>query len=183
MLLACNRGAADVARVGDTPSLKARGKRDGADYAAMLRRGELRTYPGRVVPVKAFIADVRADLAGAKVRGAFADAYRSAELKDCLPWPLTVVRSGTGPDGSQAVRSFQSAILTNKLALRANLSLSSAIKESTLRRDGNGNPAVDRARSAGRIDVLSAAILAVGAGSKPRARGGLVRSMLCGATA
>ena len=168
---------------GDTPSLKARGKRDGADYAAMLRRGELRTYPGRVVPVKAFIADVRADLAGAKVRGAFADAYRSAELKDCLPWPLTVVRSGTGPDGSQAVRSFQSAILTNKLALRANLSLSSAIKESTLRRDGNGNPAVDRARSAGRIDVLSAAILAVGAGSKPRARGGLVRSMLCGATA
>ena len=166
---------------GDTPSLRDRAKRDGADYPAMDRRGELRVYPGRTVPVKAFVADVRADLVDAKVRGAFADAYRSAELRDCLPpWPLSVVRSGAGPDGSAAVRAFQSAVLTNTLALLPNLSLSSAIKESTLRRDGNGNPAVDRARSSGRIDVLSAAILAVGAGSKPRARGGIIRSALCG---
>ena len=113
-----------------------------------------------------------------------ADAYRSAELRDCLPWPLTVVRSGTGPDGSAAVRAFQSAVLTKTLTLRSNLSLASAIKESTLRRDGNGNPAIDRARTAGRIDVLSAAVLAVGAGSKPRpARGGIVRSAICEATA
>ena len=168
---------------GDTPTLKDRAKRDGADYPAMARRGELRVYPGRTVPVTAFIADVRADLVGVKVRGAYADAYKVGALRDCLPWPLTVVRSGCGPDGSAAVRAFQSAILTNKLALRANLSLSSAIKESTLRRDGNGNPAIDRARSAGRIDILSAAILAVGAGSKPRPRGGIIRSMLCGATA
>ena len=168
---------------GSVPSLKDRAKRDGADYPAMARRGELRVYPGRTVPVKAFIADVRADLADAKVRGAYADAYRSAELKDCLPWPLTVVRSGCGPDGSASVRAFQSAILTNKIALLANLSLSSAIKESTLRRDGNGNPAIDSARSRGRIDVLSAAVLAIGAGSKPRARGGLIRSALCEASA
>ena len=40
--------------------------------------------------------------------------------------------------------------------------LTNAIAESTLRRDGNGNPAIDKARSAGRIDVLSAAVLAVG---------------------
>ena len=80
---------------GDTPSLRDRAKRDGADYPAMDRRGELRVYPGRTVPVKAFVADVRADLVDAKVRGAFADAYRSAELRDCLPpWPLSVVRSG-----------------------------------------------------------------------------------------
>ena len=168
---------------GNTPSLKERGKRDGADYPGMLRRGELRTYPGRTVPIAAFIADVRADLDGATVRAAVADAYRSAELKDCLPWPLTIVRSGTGPDGSAAVRAFQSAVLTCALSLTPNLSLSTAIRESTLRRDGNGNPAIDRARSAGRIDVLSAAILAIGAGSKPRPRVGLIRSMLCEATA
>ena len=168
---------------GSVPKLRDRAKRDGADYPAMERRGELRTYPGRTVPVKAFVADVRADLAVAKVRGAFADAYKVGELRDCLPWPLTVVRSGAGPDGSAAVRSFQSAVLTNTLSLRANLSLSTAIKESTLRRDGNGNPAIDRARSAGRIDVLSAAILAIGAGSKPRPRSGIVRSVICEATA
>ena len=169
---------------GDVPTLRDRAKRDGADYPEMERRGELRVYPGRTVPVKAFVSDVRADLAGVKVRGAVADAYKVGELRDCVPWPLTVVRSGTGPDGSAAVRAFQSAVLTNKLALRANLSLSTAIKESTLRRDGNGNPAIDRARTAGRIDVLSAAILAVGAGSKPRApRSGITRSMICEATA
>ena len=85
-----------------------------------------------------------------------------------MPWPLTVMRSGTGPDGSQAVRAFQRRVLTGGLSMLGNLSLSSAIKESTLRRDGNGNPAIDRARSHGRIDVLSAAILAVGAGAKHR---------------
>ena len=146
----------------------------------MQRRGELRTYPGRTVPVKAFVADVRADLADAKVRGAYADAYRVGELRDALPWPLSIVRSGMGPDGSAAVRAFQRVVLTGSLALRSNLSLASAIKESTLRRDSNGNPAIDAARSRGRIDVLSASILAVGAGSKPRpSRGGLVRSAIC----
>ena len=129
---------------GDTPTLTARGKRDGANYPDMQRRGELRTYPGRTVPVKAFIADVRADLAAAKVRGAVADAYRVGELRDALPWPLTIVRSGMGPDGSAAVRAFQRVVLTGSLALRSNLSLASAIKESTLRRDSNGNPAIDR---------------------------------------
>ena len=88
-----------------------------------------------------------------------------------------------GPDGSQAVRCVSAAVLTGGLALRSNLSLASAIKESTLRRDANGNPAIDAARSRGRIDVLSAAVLAVGAGSKPRvSRGGVVRSALCEAT-
>ena len=168
---------------GDVPDLAARARRDGADYATMARRGELRTYPGRTVPVKAFVADVRADLAGATVRAAIADAYKVGELRDALPWPLSVVRTGTGPDGSQAVRSFQSAVLTGALSLRSNLSLASAIKESTLRRDSNGNPALDRARSAGRIDVLSAAILAVGAGAKPRPRSGIIRSVICEATA
>ena len=108
---------------GDTPTLTARGKRDGANYPDMQRRGELRTYPGRTVPVKAFVADVRADLADAKVRGAYADAYRVGELRDALPWPLTVVRSGMGPDGSAAVRAFQRVVLTGSLALRSNLSL------------------------------------------------------------
>ena len=53
---------------------------------------KLRVYRGRTVPVKAFIADLRADLGGATVRQAVADAYRSAELRDTLPWALTIVR-------------------------------------------------------------------------------------------
>ena len=151
---------------GDTPDLSARGRRDGADYLAMERRGELRTYPGRTVPVGAFLADVETDLVAADVVGAVADGYRCAEVLDVCPWGLETVRTGTGPDGSAAVRAFQRAILTGAVATAPNLSLATAIKESTLRRDGNGNPAVDRARRSGRIDVLSAAVLAVGAAAR-----------------
>ena len=147
---------------GDVPDLAARARRDGADYATMARRGELRTYPGRTVPVSEFVLQVEADLSGADVRTAVADGYRCGELLDVCPWPLEVVRSGTGPSGSAAVRAFQRAVLTKTIATVENLSLTNAIAESTLRRDGNGNPAIDKARSGGRIDVLSAAVLAVG---------------------
>ena len=147
---------------GNVPTLKTRATRDGADYPEMERRGELRTYPGRTVPVDAFVLQVEADLAGAEVRSAVADGYKAGELLDVSPWPLELVRSGIGPSGSAAVRAFQRAILTRTIATVKNYSLTNAIKESTIRRDGNGNPALDKARSAGRIDVLSAAVLAVG---------------------
>ena len=125
-----------LARVwGHVPNLKARGQRDGANYLEMERRGELKTYEGRTVPVRAFIADVRSDLAGVHVRQAVADAYRCGELRDTLPWPLTIVRSGMGPDGSQSVRSFQRLVLTRGLALREQ-SLSLAIVPSKSRRCG-----------------------------------------------
>ena len=117
------------------PSLTARGV-IGTDYAVMERRGELRTYPGRTVPVSEFVLQVEADLSGADVRTAVADGYRSGELLDCCPWPLEIVRSGTGPSGSQAVRAFQRAVLTRTLATVKNYSLTNAIAESTIRRDG-----------------------------------------------
>ena len=151
---------------GDVPSLIERGRRDGADYAAMERRDELRTYPGRVVPVGEFVEDVETDLSGANVFIAVADGYKAAELQDCCPWPLELVRSGSGPDGSAAVRAFQRAVLTRSVRAAPNLSLASAIRESTIRRDGNGNPAIDQARARGRIDVLSAAVLAIGAAAR-----------------
>ena len=151
---------------GDVPDLAARGRRDGADYASMERRGELRTYPGRVVPVRDFVEDVQADLAGASVVVASADGYKSSELLDVCPWQVELVRSGSGPDGSQAVRAFQRAVLTKAVGMAENLSLASAIRESTIRRDGNGNPAIDSSRARGRIDVLSAAVLAVGAATR-----------------
>ena len=147
---------------GDVPDLAARGRRDGSDYLAMERRGELRTWPGRTVPVKEFVSQVEADLSGADVRTAVADGYRCGELLDCCPWPLEIVRSGVGPDGSASVRAFQRAILTRAVRAAPNLSLTNAIAESVVRRDSNGNPAVDKSRRGGRIDVLSAAILAVG---------------------
>ena len=60
------------------------------------------------------------------------------------------------------MRSFQRMILTKKLRMLSNLALSTAITKSTIHRDKNGNPALDQAHSRGRIDILSAAVIACG---------------------
>ena len=105
---------------GDTPSLRERGKVDGANYLEMERRGELKTYPGRVTPVKEFMADVAADLAGCRVSRLAADGHKDAEVQDYLDranlrWPREFRRVGAGKDGGADVRSFQRLVLTRKL--------------------------------------------------------------------
>ncbi len=152
---------------GDVPDLKTRGKKDNANYLAMEDRGELKTYPGRVVPVAEFLGDVAEALGDSVVHQAAADNYKRAELSDWLDaskagWPFQWRRVGAGPSGGRDVRSFQRLIIDRKLRMRANLSLGTAIRNSVLRRDHNGNPGIDKARQRGRIDVLSAAIIAAG---------------------
>ena len=152
---------------GDVPSLADRQRRDSAPYAAMLARGELRTYPGRVVRPDAFLADLQTDLAGCRVERAAADSYKDSEIRDFLDraavrWPVDFRRVGAGKDGGADVRAFQRLVLQRKLAMAENLSLVTAIAKSTIRRDGNGNPGLDKASARGRIDVLSAAVIACG---------------------
>ena len=70
--------------------------------------------------------------------------------------------SGLVRDGGRDVRSFQRLVNSKRLALLENLSLVTAISKAAIRRDGNGNPGLSKASSNGRIDVLSAAIIAAG---------------------
>ena len=165
---------------GDVPNLIERGKRDGARYDLMEQRGELRTYPGRVTPVSMFLADVAGELEGCRVHRLAADGYKDSEIKDFLDraglrWPAEFRRVGAGKDGGADVRSLQRLILTGKLRMHESLSLSTAIANSAIHRDANGNPGLDKAKSRGRIDVLSAAVIAAGLaeplmGRKPRRR-------------
>ena len=152
---------------GDVPPLPDRARRDDAPYVEMQARGELRLYPGRVVAPAAFLADVQADLAGSPVRAAAADGYKDSEIRDFMDraavrWPIQFRRVGAGKDGGADVRALQRLVLNRRLAMAPNLSLVTAITKSTIRRDGNGNPGLDRAKSSGRIDVLSAAVIAAG---------------------
>ena len=152
---------------GDVPSLADRGQRDSAPYTEMARRGELRTYPGRIVRPEQFLSELQTELAGCKIAAAAADSYKDSEVRDFLDraavrWPVEFRRVGAGKDGGADVRAFQRLVHQKKLALSENLSLATAITKSTLRRDGNGNPALDRASARGRIDVLSAAVIACG---------------------
>ena len=74
-----------------------------------------------------------------------------------------------GMDGSADVRSFQRKVESGELRPGESLLLASAIAESRLRYDGNGNGALDKGRAKGRIDALSAAVIAVGLGSREHA--------------
>ena len=152
---------------GDVPDLVQRARRDDSPYLAMVQNGELKTYPGRIVRPAEFLADVQADLDGCRIQAASADSYKDSEIKDFLDraairWPVQFRRVGAGKTGSSDIRAFQRLVLEKKLAMAKNLSLATAISKSTLRRDGNGNPALERATSRGRIDVLSAAVIAAG---------------------
>ena len=152
---------------GDRPDLVERGRHDGARYDLMLERGELWTYPGRVTPVAAFLGDVAAELEGCRVHRLAADGYKDAEVKDFLDdaglrWPAEFRRVGAGKDGGRDVRALQRLVLGARLQMRESLAFASAVSNSSIRHDGNGNPALDKATSRGRIDLLSAAVIAAG---------------------
>ena len=122
---------------------------------------------GLVTPVDEFLAHVAADLQGERVAKLAADSYKDGEAKEFvrragLHWPLELRRVGAGKDGSADVRAAQRLVLNGKLRLIENLSLATAVDNSAVRFDGNGNPALDKANSRGRIDVLSAFIIAAG---------------------
>ena len=151
---------------GDNPDLATRGRRDDADYVSMAARGELRVYPGRVTPADRFLSDLSEDLSGEDVRAA-SDSYKRADVEDAsaragVYWPWDWRRSGSGQQGSADVRSAQRLVLGHKFKLRESLSMAAAVAASELRHDPNGNPAIDKARSRGRIDLLSALVLASG---------------------
>lgn len=152
---------------GDSPPISQRARRDDAPYVQMVERGELLLYSGRVTPISQFMTDVATDLEGTRVIAAAADGYKDNEIRDWLDragvgWPISFRRVGAGKDGSADVRRFQRLVLEKRLRMREALALVSAISKSQLRRDENGNPAISRANSQGRIDMLSAAVIAAG---------------------
>ena len=152
---------------GDNPALDDRARRDNAPYRQMLSRGELRLFPGRVVPVVDFLGWVAERLGGSRVVRGAADGYKQAETEEALEqsslrWPVEFRRVGLGKDGARDCRAFQRIIHQRRVQMTENLSLVTAISQSKVRRDANGNAALDKANSRGRIDVLSAAVLASG---------------------
>ena len=157
----------------DNPDLETRGRADGVGglYGQMERRGELRTYPGRITPVAEFLRDCAERLAGDRILAAGADRYRKAEaetaLEDAgLDWEMLWRGQGAsaGADGSHDVRSFQRLVLGGRLKVAESLLLRSAVASSELRYDNAGNPALSKGKARARIDALSAAVIAAGLG-------------------
>ena len=155
----------------DTPGLVDRGKADGVGqlYKEMFDRGELAVYAGRVTPANEFLQDCATRLAGERIIAAGADRYRKSEViqtleKSNLTWPMTWRGQGASAvaDGSHDVRAFQRRVLAGEISTAESLLMASAIADSRVDRDARGNPALAKGRKMGRVDSLSAAVIACG---------------------
>lgn len=159
---------------GDDPPLSQRAKADraGTQYDVMVRRGELRLYPGRITPVVPFIRDFFDEVSAiGRVLVIGCDRFRKAELENALqdagiPAHVEVVWRGQGAgataDGTRDVREFQKLVRRQGMQMAESPMLEQAIANSVLRYDGAGNPALDKRNTNARIDALSAAVIAAG---------------------
>lgn len=164
------------AAVGGIPDVLTRGEGDavGDRYARMVDAGLLKVYEGvKVTPVAPFLRWFARHLEGVEVLGAAADRVRRGEVEDALDeakvgWEVEFRASGLGLDGIADVVQFQTAIVGERLrpVPAPHLLLESAISQSALRFDGNGNAVLDKSKRRSRIDALSASILAVGLGER-----------------
>ena len=119
----------------------------------------------------AFIRHVMEWVGDADIRVVLADRYRHKEVMEALteaecPWTITWRAMGKGPDGTQDITSFRREVLETWLRPGDSLFLESAIAEAKVVEDKNNNCSLERLRWRGRIDCLSASVLAVGAGSR-----------------
>ena len=148
------------------PDLRSRGKNDvvGGLYERMHERGELYLTPGRVVDVGDFLQYAFAQI-NYPVYCAGADYYKRSEImgafEDAGTFPRMEWRGGK--DQGLDVRSFQRAVMRGKIKSVLNLAMTMCLKNSEIRYDSaNGNPKLVKIRQRGRIDAVSAGVIAVG---------------------
>ena len=114
-----------------------------------------------------------------------ADGYKDKECKLFLDraglhWPYEFRRVGAGKDGGRDVRALQRLVLNQRLRLRESLALATAVTNSSIHRDANGNPGLNRSKARGRIDLLSAMVISAGLAEDrfdKRRRRGVYRGM------
>ena len=157
------------------PNLAHRGRADGVRdlYAKMQRRGELRTYSGRLVPVGRFLADVFGEWGRPAV--IVADRWRAGELQQALAdsglrVPLAFRGQGFR-DGGEDVRRFRRAVAGRLIHAPESLIIRAALREARTVTDPAGNSKLavrgeGGRRSRARDDVAAALILAVAEGDR-----------------
>ena len=162
--------------IGDTPDLAARGLQDGVGrlYVTMAGRGELRTWPGRVVSVAALLREALDEFG--RPDAICADRWREGELRDALadadvPMARLSLRGQGFKDGGEDVREFRRAVLDGRVTPERSLLLRSAMGEAVTVADPAGNEKLAKASEGGRRtrardDSAAAAILAVAEGCR-----------------
>lgn len=160
------------------PDLLERGRKDGVGmaYQDAVSEGSLAVVGERMVDWAAFLTAVFAHLPAGVVVGA--DKRRRTEVLHALETvtddaPSVVWRhhgASATPDTSHDVRAFQSAVAGAAVRCAPNRMMRLALAGTAVRRDGAGNPAIDKSSHVSRIDLASAAVIACGLRAVARRR-------------
>ena len=158
------------------PSLGDRGAADGVGgrYNEMADRGELSTLGEQTVPVAPWLSEVMRRIEGQPVSALVMDRYKQAELGEAIDRAgirAPLVWRGMGfRDGNEDAERFRRAVFDGKVKAAPSLLLRSAFADTVCLRDPANNIKIAKARSLGRIDAASAAVLAVAEGVRQTAR-------------
>lgn len=154
------------------PTLAIRGVNDGVGrrYLEMQERAELRTMPGRTVPVAGWLAQVLEHVQGETVATILADRFKQGEVQDgfgAIGCRVPITWRGFGwRDGAEDITRFQRAVYERKVAAPKSLLLRSALADAVCLTDPAGNPKLAKGRALGRIDPAAAAVLAIAEGQR-----------------
>ena len=158
------------------PSLLDRGQADGVSerYCEMQDRGELDTLGDKTVPVAPWLETVMRRVQGETVSALVADRYKAAELGEAMQKAgvrCPIIWRGMGfRDGGEDVERFRRAVFDGRVRCAPSLLMRSALADAVCLRDPANNAKLAKARSTGRIDAASAAVLAVAEGARQAAR-------------
>ncbi|PRY76387.1 terminase large subunit domain-containing protein [Marivita geojedonensis] len=159
------------------PGLLDRGQRDGVGnlYLSMQKEGTLRTLGDATVPVASWIKAVVDEAKGYQIDAICYDTFKQSEIQDGLRAAGLNARQVLrrfGPfDGGEDAERFRRAVYDRHVATPETFMMRSALAGAVCKRDGQLNPCLDKSRSTARIDAVSAAVLAVGEGSRIMGRG------------
>lgn len=159
------------------PGLRDRGQADGVGdrYVHMQAEGTLTTLGDATVPVTAWIKAVIDKAGDYPIAAVCFDTFKQSEIQDGLRAAGLNARQVLrrfGPfDGGEDAERFRRSVYDRHIKAPETLLMRSALSEAVCRRDAQLNPCLDKGRSTGRIDAVSAAVLAVGEGSRIIGRG------------
>lgn len=160
----------------NAPTLLNRGERDGVGnrYCDMQDRGELDVLGDKTVPPKDWFEAIMAHVDGETVSALVADRYKQSELgeaMDATGVSFPVIWRGMGfRDGGEDVERFRRAVFDGRVSCDQSLLMRSALSDAVCLRDPAGNAKLAKARSKGRIDAVSAAVIAIAEGARQSGR-------------
>jgi phage terminase large subunit-like protein len=158
------------------PGLLDRGGSDqcGDRYERMRKRGELSLIGQRTIPVREWLPAVIARVQGQQIACIVSDRFKQSQIEEGVQQagisvPIVWRRFGFF-DGSEDCNRLRNAILDKQIKVAPSLLMRSAISDCVIEKDVNLNERLAKARSAGRIDAVSAAVLAVAQGQRMAAQ-------------